>query len=101
MPRRSRISERTGNAAIAAGGPAHLRNADDNSVNTADTVIAFTLSGSEAEAARLVTRMARSAPDSAGGAGFPEGEGKAIVQRISGQCYGVGTFAQVWMSRQG
>jgi len=86
--------------AIAAGGPAHLRNVGDNSVNTADTVIAFSLSGKEAEAAPLVSRMARPAASTVG-ADLPEAEGKAIVQRICGQCHGVGTFAQLRMSRQG
>jgi quinoprotein glucose dehydrogenase len=90
--------------AIAAGGPAHLRNVGDNSANTADTLIAFALNGKEPEAAPLVTRMVRPGGQTivatAGNATLPEGEGKAVVQRMCGGCHGVGTFVQVRMSPQ-
>lgn len=83
---------------IAAGGPAHLRNVGDTSSNSADTLIAFSLNGREPEAAPLVTHLApATAP--ASGAELPEGEGKPLVQRICGQCHGVGTFAGNRMSR--
>jgi quinoprotein glucose dehydrogenase len=89
--------------AIAAGGPAHLRNVGDNSANTADTVIAFSLAGREPEAAPLVSRMARPAPRTGAAATvsveLPEAEGKPVVQRICGQCHGVATVAQSRMSR--
>jgi cytochrome c5 len=89
---------------IAAGGPAHLRNVGDTSGNEADTLIAFSLSGTEPEAAPLVTRLAPvSAPPgttAAIRAELPEAPGKRLVQLVCGQCHGVAVFAQNRMSRE-
>jgi quinoprotein glucose dehydrogenase len=87
---------------IAAGGPAHLRNVGDTSVNTADTLIAFSLTGREPEVAPMVTRMARPvlSTGAAVNAELPEGGGKAMVQRMCVGCHGAGTFIQLRMSRQ-
>jgi glucose dehydrogenase len=88
---------------IAAGGPDHLRNVGDNSANVADTVIAFSLTGKETDAAPLVTRTAAAGLAVKAGAPLaelPEGEGKPAVQRICGACHGVGTFVQSRMSRE-
>ena len=82
---------------IAAGGPAHLRNVGDTSTNSADTLIAFSLTGREPEAAPLVTHLAPST-GLAADAGLPEVEGKTAVVRMCGQCHGVDTFAHSRMS---
>lgn len=85
--------------AIAAGGPAHLRNVGDNSANTADTVIAFSLTGTQTEAAPLVTRLAPSAAPSAQlSAELPAGEGKAVTEKVCGECHGTETFSRSRMS---
>jgi quinoprotein glucose dehydrogenase len=90
---------------IAAGGPSHLRNVGNNSANSADTLIAFSLAGREKEAAPLVTHLAQPATRPSAGvnanAELPAGEDKPLVERVCGQCHGVGTFAQSRMSRQG
>ena len=83
---------------IAAGGPAHLRNVGDTSANSADTLIAFSLAGSEPEAAPLVTHLTPSTTSPAADAGLPEAEGKPVVERMCAQCHGVDTFAQSRMS---
>ena len=83
---------------IAAGGPAHLRNVGDTSANS-DTLIAFSLTGRELEAAPLVTHLAPATSAAAGGR-LPEVEGKAVVERICGQCHGIDTFAQSRMSAE-
>jgi quinoprotein glucose dehydrogenase len=82
---------------IAAGGPAHLRNVGDTSANSADTLIAFSLAGREPEAAPLVTHLAPPAV-AAPSVSLPEAEDKPLVERMCGQCHGVGTFAQSRMS---
>ena len=86
---------------IAAGGPAHLRNVGDTSANTGDSVIAFSLSGREAEAAPLVTKAAPALIAGRGGAtvALPDAEGKPVVERICTQCHGAGTFAGYRMGR--
>lgn len=90
--------------AIAAGGPAHLRNVGDTSANAADTVIAFSLTGKEADAAPLLTRAAPAGGLASAGASpnaeLPEAGGKVVVQRICGTCHGVGTFVQSRMTRE-
>ncbi len=81
--------------AVAAGGPGHLRTVGENSANMADSVIAFSLAGREPEAATLPTRRA------AVSAELPEGDGKAVVQRLCGTaCHGVATFARSRMNRE-
>jgi glucose dehydrogenase len=82
---------------IAAGGPAHLRNVGDTSEDAADSVIAFSLAGKEREAEPLVTRAAPSS--AAANAVLPEGDGKAVVEKVCGACHGVATFVQSRMTR--
>jgi quinoprotein glucose dehydrogenase len=84
---------------IAAGGPAHLRNVGDTAANSADTLIAFSLTGREPEAAPLVTRVAPST-GAKPNAVLPEAEGKQAVERMCGQCHGVDTFVHSRMSRE-
>jgi glucose dehydrogenase len=86
---------------IAAGGPAHLRNVGDNSTNTADTLISFSLAGHEPEAAPLVTHLSSRSSSTAStrtDLELPEADGKPVVVRICGKCHGVATFAQSRMS---
>ena len=52
----------------------------------------------------MVTRMTRTGPSAgaaiAVNAELPEGDGKAVVQRMCVGCHGSGTFIQLRMSRQ-
>ncbi len=84
---------------IAAGGPAHLRNVGDNSGNNSDAVIAFSLTGTQPDAAPLVTSVAAPVQRAAASAELPEAEGKAVVKKVCGECHGTETFAQNRMSR--
>src|SRR5262249_42396124 len=85
---------------IAAGGPAHLRNVG-NSLNGADSLIAFSLNGHESEAP-LVTQSTRPAPaasatsaDAVANGDLPEGAGRETVVKVCGRCHGVGTFSSM------
>jgi glucose dehydrogenase len=94
--------------AIAAGGPAHLRNVGDTSNNNSDTLVAFALgAGNPAEnvtsnpapAHTTVTRTTRASatgPD----VPLPEGDGKQVVVQLCATCHGAGTFSGSRMSRQ-
>jgi glucose dehydrogenase len=88
---------------IAAGGPAHLRNVG-NSLNGADSLIAFSLNGRDAETG-LTTKTTPPpalAPNGqmnkAISAELPEGEGKSTVIKVCGQCHGVETFSRMRIS---
>lgn len=92
---------------VAAGGPAHLRNVGDTSSNSADTLVAFSLTGREPDPVQqpVISRTppaARPAPTSAvaGNAALPDAQGKQLVVRICGKCHGAGTFAADRMSRE-
>jgi cytochrome c5 len=92
--------------AIAAGGPAHLRNVGDMSSNSADSIMVFALDadGPDQPARDVTSRAPADAGESAASdtasAVLPDVEGKALVMRICGKCHGVETFAQTRMSRQ-
>lgn len=95
--------------AIAAGGPAHLRNVGDNSNNISDSLIAFALgSGNPPEPSVMSntapnrqraaqrSRTASTGPD----VPLPDAEGKQLVVRVCASCHGIGTFSRSRMSRQ-
>jgi quinoprotein glucose dehydrogenase len=84
---------------IAAGGPAHLRNVGDTTNNSADSVIAFSLTGTEPEAAPLVKPATATAKATPAGE-LPDAEGKATVEKVCSDCHGVSTFASNRMSRE-
>jgi glucose dehydrogenase len=89
---------------IAAGGPAHLRNVG-NSVNGADSLIAFSLNGRGDETGNITqlqppttgTPNTRNtaAPISAA---LPDGDGKQAVVKVCGRCHGVETFSRMRMT---
>lgn len=84
---------------IAAGGPAHLRNVGDTSGNKADSLIAFSLNGSEADPV-LTTSISK--PTSTGPVStvLPDAKGKQEVIRMCTTCHGAGTFTSTRMSRE-
>jgi hypothetical protein len=88
---------------VAAGGPAHLRNVG-NSLNPADSLIAFSLNGRQA-ADGIVTQSRPSPTITPNGqmnraisAELPEGEGRPSVVKICGRCHGVETFSRLRVS---
>jgi glucose dehydrogenase len=88
---------------VAAGGPAHLRNVG-NSLNPADSLIAFSLNGHQA-ADGIVTQSRPSPTITPNGqmnraisAELPEGEGRPSVVKICGRCHGVETFSRMRVS---
>jgi outer membrane protein assembly factor BamB len=90
---------------IAAGGPAHLRNVGDTTVNHSDSLIAFALgTGEEPEPKPTAAHapaprpVAPSTRDVVRGE-LPEAAGKALVTRVCCKCHGVATFASKRMSR--
>lgn len=90
--------------AIAAGGPANLRNVGDMSANRADSLIAFAIGGRDESTPRAhVTSLpagAASAGSQLASADLPEAPGKALVVRVCGKCHGIGTFVRTRMSAQ-
>jgi glucose dehydrogenase len=91
---------------IAAGGPAHLRNVG-NSLNAADSLIAFSLSGGSVETGAVAHSVPGPAPAAPGArtksaatsAALPDGEGKQSVIKVCGRCHGVETFSRMRMTR--
>ncbi len=88
--------------AIAAGGPANLRNVGDMSANHADSLIAFTLGGRDESGppVRVTSLPAGAASTMASNVELPDAEGKPLVVRVCGKCHGVETFVRSRMSRQ-
>jgi glucose dehydrogenase len=106
--------------AIAAGGPAHLRNVGDTANNNSDTLVAFALGtglpGENVTGVAPPASVAASArgPAAAGGpslpatrtlstgldAPLPEGEGRQVVMQVCAACHGYGMFSRSRMSRQ-
>jgi quinoprotein glucose dehydrogenase len=91
---------------IAAGGPAHLRNVG-NSLNGADSLIAFSLNGRETETIP-VTQSTRHAQPASGNASepavsgdLPEAAGKETVIRVCSKCHGIETFSRMRMNPAG
>jgi glucose dehydrogenase len=94
--------------AVAAGGPAHLRNVGDTSHNSSDSIVAFTLS-SEKPADSAVNASSSPEPakstakpsiaKTADGA-LPEGEGRSVVVQVCSECHGTGTFSGFRMNRR-
>jgi quinoprotein glucose dehydrogenase len=91
---------------IAAGGPAHLRNVG-NSLNGADSLIAFSLNGRETETIP-VTQSTRPAQPASGNASepavsgdLPEAAGKETVIRVCSKCHGIETFSRMRMNPAG
>ena len=94
--------------AVAAGGPAHLRNVGDTSRNHADAIVAFRLSAEKptqaevnAPAIEPTPAPTRPRPESAVAAPgtLPDGEGKSVVESVCSKCHGLGTFANSRMTR--
>ena len=93
---------------IAAGGPAHLRNVG-NSLNGADSLIAFSLDGGGSETGvitKSVEPSVQSPPPNPNGhtsavvsAELPDGQGRDAVVKVCGRCHGVGTFSQMRIPR--
>jgi glucose dehydrogenase len=88
---------------IAAGGPAHLRNVG-NSLNGADSLIAFSLNGTGAETG-IITKsiqnpehLPETHTNQPVSAVLPEGEGKDTVVKVCSRCHGVETFSRMRMS---
>ncbi|MGH9696617.1 MAG: PQQ-binding-like beta-propeller repeat protein, partial [Bryobacteraceae bacterium] len=88
---------------IAAGGPAHLRNVG-NSLNGADSLIAFSLYGDESQTGTITQSIRPPAAtpnkdvNEAIGPDLPQGEGKQAVVKVCGRCHGVETFSRMRMS---
>jgi glucose dehydrogenase len=94
---------------VAAGGPAHLRNVG-NSLNGADSLIAFSLNGKGAETGALTQLKtppsssplpaASSSAQSISGL-LPDAPGKQTVVKVCGVCHGVETFSRTRMTAAG
>jgi hypothetical protein len=85
--------------AIAAGGPAHLRNVADSSASKADSLIAFSLSGRGAEPLLTTSKASPGAAVSVT-ASLPDVNGKPEVIRMYTPCHGTDTFTRTLMSRE-
>jgi mono/diheme cytochrome c family protein len=76
-----------------------------NSLNGADSLIAFSLSGGNAETGAVAESVSGPAPSAPGtraaatSAALPDGEGKAPVIKVCGHCHGVETFSRMRMTR--
>ena len=84
---------------IAAGGPAHLRNVG-NSLNSADSLVAFSLESGQSEE-NPITRsqpLQPSGPGMAISGDLPEAEGKQVLVKICSHCHGVETFSRMRMT---
>ena len=97
---------------IAAGGTNRFRMIAHTAGKTADALVAFSLSGTEASPAlptdaalqknsattprRQVPAAEQTPPDS-----LPEGDGKALVLHICTKCHGISVFAKLRMNRVG
>lgn len=95
---------------IAAGGTNRFRMIANTAGKTADALIAFSLSGSDASSPlpinagvqtpaapdRQVPPSAQVSPDS-----LPEGDGKALVLRVCTKCHGIAVFTKLRMNRVG
>jgi len=81
--------------AIAAGGPAHLRNVGDTTNDHADSLIVFALSAQPRVTERKTGQPARqtTAASIAPSTELPEGAGKDVVVKMCTGCHGVETFA--------
>jgi len=89
--------------AIAAGGPAHLRNVGDTSNNNSDTLVAFSLSQrpltSSSERPGMPARTVDSTASARGPIGdLPNMPGKDLVVRMCTKCHGLGTFVNYRMN---
>ena len=98
---------------IAAGGTNRFRMLANTGGTTADSLIAFSLSGSQAVPTVLQTRRALNSPaQSAANRGslaqkvpevsaalLPEEKGKAVVVRVCTSCHGAAVFAALEMNR--
>jgi quinoprotein glucose dehydrogenase len=92
---------------IAAGGPAHLRNVGDTSANSADSLVAFSLTGHEADPVEPHVASRAQPPSQpppaapiAGNAALPDGPGKQVVVNMCSKCHGIGTFSADRMTRE-
>ncbi|MEO8593779.1 MAG: PQQ-binding-like beta-propeller repeat protein [Candidatus Solibacter sp.] len=86
---------------IAAGGPAHFRNVADNSAPKADSLIAFSLNGKQADPVMTTAIPApRTVAAAPAGDPLPEASGKAEVMRVCTPCHGTETFTGTRMTRE-
>jgi mono/diheme cytochrome c family protein len=87
--------------AIAAGGPAHLRNVGDRSADNADSLMAFALSASGPTTSIPKSPGGQPAAASRANANavLPEVPGKQLVIRVCSKCHGIATFAASRMTR--
>jgi quinoprotein glucose dehydrogenase len=82
---------------IAAAGTNRFRMIANSADETADSLIAFALGGTEVSPKRRLTEAEMKAP----GPALAEGDGKALVTKVCTGCHGTAVFTGMRMSREG